>query len=86
MTETGFRDPTQQSHASHDPSPAERQWCNLKTDVPAEPAGEQALGHEIDGLRGCPIDASEHKKPLDNEQRLPNARTRSQKPGRPPPK
>ena len=86
MTETGFRDPTQQSHASHDPCPALRQWCNLKTD--GRQQGEQSSAERWlkKGPQGCPINASEHKKSLRRAQELPYTYLRSQKPGRAPPK
>ena len=78
--QTGFRDPTQQSHASHDPCPALRQWCNLKTDVRQQ--GEQSSAERWlkKGPQGCPINASEYDSSLRRPHKLPGAHLRSQKP------
>ena len=86
MTETGFRGLTQQSLASFDPYPAERQWYNLKTD--GRQQGEQSSAERWlkKGQQGCLINASEHDKSLDNDQILPDAHLQSQKPGRPRPR
>ena len=73
MTETGFRGLTQQSLASFDPYPAERQWYNLKTD--GRQQGEQSSAERWlkKGQQGCLINASEHDKSLRRPHKLPEA-------------
>ncbi len=50
-------------------------------------AGRRAgAGHEIDGLRGCPINASEHRNPRDEPRNCPTHTCGRRSPGGPRPR